>query len=329
MANHKLIYSNSFKNNIIGDTDQFIENIIISNLPSDAVFINTTWLELSDDLTVLFDKNKIAICYSGPDWENTNCIDVRKNTHILIKENFKEVTYIGNTKGKFYFNFWAEFIRQHHRNFLNTEYIAKPNFKKLFMCLNRKPHQHRLFLTNLLEKCNLLKHGYVSIFRENNSLILKENFSEEIILGQNSVVDNIPIKNDIVSLGDIGNWNSHFLNIVTETTIHTDVFISEKTWKPIIGQRPFLILGDYNIYNQLKEIGIDTFDDLFGVWYNDTNWEHRAKSIVNIVDNYKNENLEKLYFKIEHRLAKNRNKFIEYMNNNIEKINNESFLKSV
>jgi hypothetical protein len=327
MVDRKLIYSQGFKNNIIGDVDSTIENFIVSNLPENYVFINTTWLEKTDNLLNILDKNKIAVCYSGPDWENTNCIDIRKDAHKTIRENSLDVIHIGNTRGKFYFNFWTEFIRQNSSSFLSTEYIKEPNFKKLFMCLNRKPHNHRLFLVKLFEQKNLLDYGYVSIFRDTNSIILNETLSDKIILGQNSVVDNNPIKNDIVSLGDSSNWNSYFLNIVTETTVHTDVFISEKTWKPIIGQRPFLILGDCNIYDQLKEIGIDTFDDLFGTWYNNPNWEHRAKSIVEIIDNYKKEDLKKIYFKIKPRLIRNRSRFIEYTLENIEKIKNELFFK--
>lgn len=329
MVNNKLVYSRGFKNNVIGIVDSFIEQNIIKNISKDFVFVNTTWIEKTEELVNILDKSKVTICYSGPDWENTNCIDIRKHAHKIIKENSSDVLHIGNTRGKYYFNFWAEFIRQNSKYFFQKDYLAPPNFKKAYMCLNRKPHNHRLFLVNLLEKKNLIDYGYVSIFRGKQSLKLNETHIPNINLGQNAVVDDIDINNDILSLGDISNWNSHFLNIVTETTVHTDMFISEKTWKPIIGQRPFLILGDYNIYNYLKDIDIDTFDDLFGQWYNDYNWEHRAISIVEIVDNYKNEDFKKIYKKIKHRLIKNRIRFIEYVDENYEKIKNKLFFKRI
>ena len=50
--------------------------------------------------------------------------------------------------------------------------------------------------------------------------------------------------------------------VVTETTIHSDVLLSEKTFKPIIGLRPFLILGDQNLYKKLVEMGFDVFEDM-------------------------------------------------------------------
>lgn len=326
MANQSLIFSRGFKNNIIGDVDTSIENIIISNLSNKYVLINTTWLEISRELIDTLDINKIAVCYSGPDWENTNCIDIRKQAHELIKKNSLDVIHVGNSDGKFYFNFWAEFIRQNPWNFIDERYLKPPTCKKLFMCLNRKPHRHRLFLIGLLEEHDLLDDGYISIFRENSSIFLNENLSQSLTghieLANNAVIDDVPIKNDIISLGDSELWNNYFINVVTETTVHTDFFISEKTWKPIIGLRPFLILGDYNIYNFLKSQGFDTFDDLFGTWYKDQNWEHRANSIVDILKFFKNQDITQIYNNIKPRLIDNRNCFLEFIKQNYEKIKN-------
>ena len=323
-----LVYDRGFSNNVIGDVDSNIKQAIISQLDSNYVVINTTWIEYDQHLQSVLDSTKTAVCYSGPDWENTNCIDIRKEAHSAILKNSKSVVHIGNTRGPNYFNYWAEFIRQNLNGFLNPAYTVEPEFTKLYMCLNRKPHNHRLFLVDLLENNHLINNGHVSIHRDRNPLFLKENLSDIVELGDNAVSDSIGIKNDIVSLGDPAYWNSHFLNIVTETTVHTDVFISEKTWKPIIGLRPFLILGDYNIYNQLHEIGIDTFDDLFGTWYTDPNWESRARSIVNIIQDYKTKNLNKIYKKIKYRLDRNRECFLDFTVNNIRRLKNEiSFRK--
>jgi len=315
-----LIYDRGFLGNIIGDVDNKIKQLIISQLNSEYIFVNTTWIEDEQKLRNILNIDKIAVCYSGPDWENTQCVDIRRKAHEIILKNSKSVIHIGNTRGQNYFNFWAEFIRQNPTGFFNNVYIGEPDFNKLFMCLNRKPHSHRLFLTKLLEDKNIIDDGYVSIYRDSNPLILEENLSKLVTLGDQSVVDSIPVNNDIVTLGDPKYWNSHFLNIVTETTVHTDVFISEKTWKPIIGLRPFLILGDYNIYNQLHEIGIDTFDDLFGKWYADTNWEKRAEYIVDILNFYKDKDIHAIYKKIFPRLENNRKCFINFLGNNMEKI---------
>ena len=121
---------------------------------------------------------------------------------------------------------------------------------KHFLCYNRKPHDHRVAFMNKImwgveHRQGLSNFGIVSatIEHPNNTypttITLDENHDPKTLKiineweGQN--------ENDIISLGDAGHWERHFLTVVTETTIHTDVLLSEKTFKPIIGLRPFII----------------------------------------------------------------------------------------
>lgn len=312
-----LIYDKGFDNNIIGDVDKFIKDRIISLLSNDYIFINTTWIEKDPDLESIVSPEKISICYSGPDWENTNCIDIRRQAHRYITENSRDVVYIGNTRGKFYFNFWAEFIRMNSRGFFNDRYLRIPRFEKTYMCLNRKPHNHRSFLVDNLISKNLIDQGLVSF---GDRLIIDESLDDIVTFGEQAVHGAMSIKNDIVTLGDSNNWARCFINVVSETTVHTDLFISEKTWKPIIGMRPFLILGDQNVYLQLKELGFDTFDDIFGTWWQDDNWQHRTLSIIDILDNFDLKDCESCYQRIYHRLLNNRQRFFEYIQENRERI---------
>jgi hypothetical protein len=75
------------------------------------------------------------------------------------------------------------------------------------------------------------------------------------------------IKNDIFSLGDLHNWNRSLLCIVTETefsnTNPSNFFMSEKTWKPVLGLRPFFVYGQPRLRDYLKEQGFDIFEDIF------------------------------------------------------------------
>ena len=56
-------------------------------------------------------------------------------------------------------------------------------------------------------------------------------------------------------------FETHF-NIVSES-YSTECYAShtEKTLKPIIGSRPFVIYGDEAIYNVLDSFGLETFED--------------------------------------------------------------------
>lgn len=316
-----LIYDRGFNNNIIGDVDTDIKNSILSQLSDNHVFVNTTWIERNQDLEKILSKNKITVCYSGPDWENTNCIDIRREAHKLILENSKEIICVGNTRGRYYFNYWAEFIRQNPKGFFDNRYLEEPQFDRIYMCLNRKPHNHRTFLVDKLKEHNLLDLGIVSL-GSSSSMIINESLLEIVELGEAAVHGKMPIKNDIVTLGDFKNWNRHFVNIVSETTIHTDVFISEKTWKPIIGLRPFLILGDFNVYIQLKELGFDTFDDIFGTWWNNKNWEDRAIGLISVLKTIDLNHCNLIYKRIFPRLLKNRERFLTYIKENQQRIKN-------
>jgi hypothetical protein len=283
--------------------DNYIIDKIINQLPSNYIFIDTSWIEPTEEVIQNLKKQETAVCYAGIDWENTKCIDIRTQAHALIQEKSKNQIYIGNHNGKYYFNFWTEFIRQHSKSYFNTDYDAKPNIEKVFLSYNRHLPHHRIYFLKRIDQTDLANIG---------------------ILSRGDLQDNIP--EDIYTLGDPSVWNKFFVNVVTESVCHSDVLMSEKTWKPIIGLRPFLILGDQNIYEKLHELGFDTFDDIFGEWWKnpDKDWHTRVDSIIDILTNFERDlsNLNKLYEKIFPRLLANKHRFKEYMIENHNKICN-------
>lgn len=59
-----------------------------------------------------------------------------------------------------------------------------------------------------------------------------------------------------------------FLQVVTETTYHYPVtFFSEKTTKPILNKRPFVIVGSVGSLSNLKTLGFKTFSDFWNEDY--------------------------------------------------------------
>jgi len=299
--------------NIIGELDSEIIQIIKSQLKENDCFINTTWIRYEPELVDIVNKGKRLVCYSGADWNNKHFEIQDENERVLdfkriwkyIQRSNCEVIHVGNTKGDYYFSFWLEFISRHLDNYktFNTWNIDTP--LKTYMCLNRKPHTHRKELYNDRENINLLDCVYVNLGGENPIYLENDIVNIE---GNQAVNGDVGITNDIHSLGHEQNWNNHFLNVVTETTTYTDVFITEKTFKPIIGERPFVILGDNNIYKQLKEWGFDTFDDLFGTGYEDPDYQKRISWISEIIALYKgDQHLHLLLEDIKPRLQYNSN----------------------
>lgn len=299
-----LIYDKGFKSdNIIGLHDKKIKKILQFQMNPDDLFINTTWIEYDKDLkNLLKQKSKRVFCYSGPDWENTIC---RSKVHKNLKK-FNPI-YIGNSLGKYYFSFWLDFALEYHKKYINFNTFDIADDLKHFMCLNRKPHQHRVELVDSIK--HLIKYGYVSL-GSNPPIILKNDIINHE--GDLAAGGTLKITNDITGLGHKENWNRHFLNVVTETTIHTDVFLSEKIFKPILGKRPFIVLGDSNVYQVLKNWGFDTFDDLFGEGYNGKWHTDRITWISDVLENLvKEKNLKTWLYSLKPRLDYNYNQFFK------------------
>ena len=74
------------------------------------------------------------------------------------------------------------------------------------------------------------------------------------------------------------------ISVVTETNfISNDVFITEKTWKPIGNKHPFIIVGPYHSLYYLKQKGYKTFSDFFDERYDDIeNPSARLMAIVKV-----------------------------------------------
>jgi len=63
-------------------------------------------------------------------------------------------------------------------------------------------------------------------------------------------------------------YNSTEINIVVETQMSTDqIFVTEKTLKPLSLQQPFVILGSIGTLDFLQRAGFETYDNLFDETY--------------------------------------------------------------
>ena len=126
------------------------------------------------------------------------------------------------------------------------------------------------------------------------------------------------IPDDIHSVGNLNLWQQHFLNIVSETEFlpWDNTFVSEKTWKPIIGLRPFVINGQTKIYTWLRKHGFRTFNHWFGgVELEEVNELEVHNSIVKVIEylrDFSKQELQNLYNSMLPDLRHNRQRFFEF-----------------
>lgn len=90
---------------------------------------------------------------------------------------------------------------------------------------------------------------------------LLDNDSVGQALAPNPGPEQYGISNDVASLGPIDRWQKHLVNIVTETVwdIEQHNFVSEKTFKPILGLRPFLLYAANGGIKCLHSRGIEPY----------------------------------------------------------------------
>jgi len=225
----------------------------------------------------------------NPTWlHETNLLDSIKNSSpdFIICHNFVDpavpklfeaietsgVPYIilGNA-AQYRMDFWAMVCDLYFQHYTEQQLSPLPDMRK-FICLNRKPHGHRVDLVNRLLPYRDV--GYISLGDPVSPIAIDEEFThdqgindEYSQLGAADPFVSAQIRNDIFSLGSLDVWNRSLLCLVTETEFDNinpmNFFTSEKTWKPIIGMRPFFVYGQAPLRQYLKDEGFDIFEDLF------------------------------------------------------------------
>ena len=101
-------------------------------------------------------------------------------------------------------------------------------------------------------------------------------------------------------------FNSLF-EIVLETTRNV-IFMTEKTWKPIIYGKPFLIFGAQFFHAKLKEIGFKLFDSVIDYEFDtEPDSEKRASMILTEMNKIKNLKYQDLLDEMKPELEHNKN----------------------
>lgn len=198
------------------------------------------------------------------------------------------------------------------RNDLNLKKI--PNFQdqfdyksknfdkiKIYNFLNKKPRNHRIWFYHMLKEYDLLKHGLVSMNSFDNKSYIK---IDSAILSKEKIkyiLKDLPtyaygISNEIETFKFyMDNLNEQvtldsWFSIVSEAQYEDKqetVFLSEKVFKPIACQHPFVILGNKGSLKELKKLGYKTFHDLIDESYDNLDSNDRFDAIKIIIDSIK------------------------------------------
>ena len=84
-------------------------------------------------------------------------------------------------------------------------------------------------------------------------------------------------------------YNSTCFSIVAESTVSAgEIFITEKTFKPIAFQHPFVVWAQAGVLKRLQDLGFETFENLFDQAYDsEPNNRRRLALLVDAVNDFK------------------------------------------
>lgn len=187
-----------------------------------------------------------------------------------LAKNLKDICKVylinGNnllTCEKHTFDFYVTNHWIHHLKDTHAEPSILQEDHKTYISLNRMAREHRVILTSKLIKNNLRDSGYITWANGRNHKYIDytDNYPEmhntqfdildvEDILNKNPTM-NVPIEH----------CSKSFMFLVTETHFKNNtLFLSEKTFKPVLLRMPFISLGNPGTLEVLKELGFKTFN---------------------------------------------------------------------
>lgn len=190
--------------------------------------------------------------------------------------------------------FWYnESLWYRHLGYHN--YMPQKNYTKLaFMPINyRSRHTLMAHRTQIVNALGSLKNDFIYSFVDS------------------ALPDDIEPTNP--------NWQRYFnpkwyddtcFSLVVETGITGPTTVTEKTFKPIAFSNPMLVWGTVGILQKIKDLGFETFDNLFDESYDvENNNTRRLETIISNVKEFIKEPYDAITLeKLEH----NRYRFFDY-----------------
>ena len=202
--------------------------------------------------------------------------------------------------------------------------ISLQSVKHVFVCLQRKPRLHRVELTNLILASRLDRRGIITLgggSKEHADIYADGMMGPNITLGENlddfiTEDDCGGIPCDLFGLGPLTVWKNHFLHVVSETEFNNwhPLFVTEKTWKPMVGLRPFVIHGQTRIYPWLRNQGFKTFNHYWPHVDIETSDDQHGSvmSVLHWLCDMTLSEIEDIYQDMLPDLLYNRERFIEF-----------------
>jgi len=216
-----------------------------------------------------------------------------------------------------FFPFWAMWMSDPRRGMFEGDFCFSNQPKKyLVSCLNGTVWNHRKFVYLELKNKpyfnnmvfsfgNRLDPHHITLEGEMALTITEQEEFKKLPNPVSFIDDDTTIGIDLNILHPA--YQHTYINLVTETmTRESTPMLSEKTFKPIIAGQLFVLISSPNAIQFLREIGIDTFDDIIDHSYDKiVDTRQRVLAAIAEVDRLVTLDLEMVFDQIKPRLERN------------------------
>jgi len=279
--------------------------------------------ELEIEYTKLFKENNYTILDKIKSYPNDSIeYFVPQEAEVFLPKklpNFNKINFLFGSYDSQYYDFYRTigdvYFFPFYWGYVLSNRIKKYNltydFKSVAICMNFRPKLHRrLMMQELLnhEMLSKIKYSWKGCFRNNKIFELEDKTS---LLSDNISQDN----HREVEWNVPDEYYSTFIDIVNET--FNDVgFITEKTLKPILLKKPFLVNTVPGFHRKLEEYGFKLYHNLFDYTFDSIlDTEFRISEIVSQVSKWHGSDYNELYKLILPELEHNQKRLLEILIN--------------
>jgi GDP-D-mannose 3',5'-epimerase len=212
-----------------------------------------------------------------------------------------------------------------HTKFSNVRDLQiDKKFDYLYVNYNNKPRLHRCMLVDELFRTKLNEFGRISwnqltTIRPDNISDVLGNYTYEFkcwkeeYINIDSYRDSEKIHTDEYS--PLLTQPNALIELVSETSKEV-AFITEKTFRPILLEQPFICLGAVNQNLDLVKYGFELYDEIFDYSFDSKpNLEDRIKGIIENLNKIKDEDYYQLYNLLEPKIKRNKERMFSLLEN--------------
>ena len=221
-------------------------------------------------------------------WESHENI----NAGNIYPNDIEEIRSFNWTGGVSWF-WWYMYDKHLNNKFKFThDHFGSYFYKKHdFLYLNKEPREHRTKLYNKLIEGNVLSNSVYSFLGLKPPVRIDKEYELPWVNANN--YPKYGMDQDIYEQPYVDTVCS----IVSETNDNdTDVFMTEKIWKPIIAQQVFVVHGNHLYLQKLREIGFKTFNSYFDESYDlESDRDKKIDAIVSLCKNLRTKDWQDIY----------------------------------